>query len=256
VSEDALSVAAASPAAVARGDLPGWLALFHADAVLEDPVGTRPHHGHAGITRFWRALVEGVSVQMTVHGDFQAPVGGGTVGGGTVGGGTVVVRAVTIATRIAPGAPEFVIPAILEYRVEDARIRALRAHWDLRRAVGWYRSLGLRALPLLARQGLRMLGALGPRAVWAFTWGLCAPRVPTSLAHQLLAAGGDAEAWAAGVEDGPARAALRGATAPRAILATSRTLAFVVDGVGAVIVDVAARRVRRVQIFPEIKTRS
>src|ERR1700735_3035640 len=47
-------------AAVAAGRKDEWLALFAADAIVEDPVGPSPldaegkgHHGHAGIRTFW-----------------------------------------------------------------------------------------------------------------------------------------------------------------------------------------------------------
>ena len=36
-------------------DLPGVLALFHPDAVIEDPIGTGERHGHAGIGEFFQA---------------------------------------------------------------------------------------------------------------------------------------------------------------------------------------------------------
>ncbi|AGH48666.1 MULTISPECIES: nuclear transport factor 2 family protein [Edaphosphingomonas] len=36
-------------------DLPGVLALFHPDAVIEDPIGTGEKHGHAGIGAFFQA---------------------------------------------------------------------------------------------------------------------------------------------------------------------------------------------------------
>ena len=36
-------------------DLKGVLSLFARDAVVEDPVGSRPHRGHAAIREFFRA---------------------------------------------------------------------------------------------------------------------------------------------------------------------------------------------------------
>lgn len=55
-------------AAVARGDLEGWLELYAEDALLEDPVGPSMfdplgagHRGHCGLRAFWALAVEPVA---------------------------------------------------------------------------------------------------------------------------------------------------------------------------------------------------
>ena len=42
----------------ARCDLEGVMALFASDTVLEDPVGSDPHRGHAAIRAFYREIHE------------------------------------------------------------------------------------------------------------------------------------------------------------------------------------------------------
>ena len=175
-----LELVDASPAAVARGDLEGWLALFAPTAVIEDPVGTAPARGHDGIARFYRGLVHGVDVAVVFHGDFF--------------GEGAVVRHVTLSTGHGAGLPRFEIPAVLEYRVADGRIMHLRAHWDLRRVLGWYRRLGLRAAWVGGRQMLRLTRHLGLRGLWGFARGLLWPRaraeVPGLVARTAYTAAG------------------------------------------------------------------
>lgn len=39
-----------------QGDRDGWLALFHPDAVVEDPVGTNRFQGLAELGKFWDSI--------------------------------------------------------------------------------------------------------------------------------------------------------------------------------------------------------
>ncbi len=60
----ARTAAIASMTAVENGDRDGWLALFHPDAVVEDPIGPSMfdpeglgHHGHEGIGKFYDTVI-------------------------------------------------------------------------------------------------------------------------------------------------------------------------------------------------------
>ncbi len=46
-----------SPDAAAARDRAGWVGLFTADGRIEDPVGSRPHVGHAQIGRFFDTFI-------------------------------------------------------------------------------------------------------------------------------------------------------------------------------------------------------
>jgi len=55
---------------MSAGDVEGIVALFAADATLEDPIGTPPHRGHDGIRAFFRNSFAGTggSVEMALEG--------------------------------------------------------------------------------------------------------------------------------------------------------------------------------------------
>ena len=46
-----------SPQAAAARDRAAWVGLFTADGRIEDPVGSRPHVGHAQIGRFYDTFI-------------------------------------------------------------------------------------------------------------------------------------------------------------------------------------------------------
>ena len=67
-----------SYSAVAKGDLAEWLTVYAADAVLEDPVGPsmfdpegKGHHGHEGISAFWKLAIEPIDTfEFTINESF------------------------------------------------------------------------------------------------------------------------------------------------------------------------------------------
>jgi steroid delta-isomerase len=106
-------------AAVQRGAREDWLALFAADASLEDPVGAAPMRtGTTEIEDFWDTSVAALEhVSFEVRRVHEAP------------GEAVVLADVSIR---APGGASAAYDAAIHYRVDDAgRITALRAFWDL-----------------------------------------------------------------------------------------------------------------------------
>jgi len=54
---DLLAAVERSPDAATRHDRAGWVVLFTPDGRVEDPVGSRPHIGHAEIGRFYATFI-------------------------------------------------------------------------------------------------------------------------------------------------------------------------------------------------------
>lgn len=55
---------------ITAGDLDAVVNLFAEDAVVEDPVGSEPHAGHAALRKFYQAACESVS-KMTLEGNVR-----------------------------------------------------------------------------------------------------------------------------------------------------------------------------------------
>jgi steroid Delta-isomerase len=118
-----------SAAAVARGDRQGWLDLFAADAVVEDPVGPSAfdpdgtgHHGRDGIAAFWDAVIAGVRMfHFTVSDSFAAGDECANVG--------TITSVLDDGTRVDT-------EGVFVYRVgDDGLIRSMRAFWEPDRAM-------------------------------------------------------------------------------------------------------------------------
>jgi len=121
--------------AVASGDKDGWLELFAADAVVEDPVGPsmfdtegKGHHGRDGIAAFWDATIAGVErFQFTIRDSHAA--------------GDEVANVGTITTFL-PGGYRVDTDGVFVYRVgEDGLIRSMRAFWETERALATARQV-------------------------------------------------------------------------------------------------------------------
>ena len=104
--------------AVQRGARDEWLALFSADAVLEDPVGAPPRVGAEQIADFWDTGIAGLDeVRFDVGRVHDAP-------------GEAIVLA-EISIRATGGAAATYDSAIHYSLDEDGTIGSLRAFWDL-----------------------------------------------------------------------------------------------------------------------------
>jgi ketosteroid isomerase-like protein len=115
-----------SRAAVSAGDRDGWLALFAADAVVQDPIGPSPfdpegkgHHGIEAITAFYDTVIassESISFEIEqsyLCGDECADVG-------------------VIRTTLAGGTHQAVVRGVYTYKSNGAgRIASLRAFWEV-----------------------------------------------------------------------------------------------------------------------------
>jgi steroid delta-isomerase len=115
--------------AVSRHAKDEWLALFHPDAVVEDPVGPSPldptgegHRGHAGIGAFWDATVATIErFEFDIHDSFAS--------------GDEVANVATITTHMA-GGMTMRTEGVFVYRLgADGLLHSLRAHWEWDRAM-------------------------------------------------------------------------------------------------------------------------
>jgi steroid delta-isomerase len=122
----ARDLARRSQAAVGAKDRDGWLGLFAADAVVQDPVGPSPldpggtgHRGAAAIAAFYDTVIassERITFEIErsyLCGDEVADVG-------------------VIRTTLAGGQHVAVVRGVYTYRIDGAgKLAALRAFWEL-----------------------------------------------------------------------------------------------------------------------------
>ncbi len=167
-----LDVAKASPDAVARHDKAAWVGLFSTHAVIEDPVGSRPHHGGlhdrrsglrgAGpLERFYDTFIAPNEITFRVDRDIVT--------------GRCVVRDLTIELVMGAGL-NIRVPMHLLYEITDEdgvlKICHLRAYWELVPMVRQVLSKGWPGLRVMNRLGLRMIGNQGLGAVVGFANGM------------------------------------------------------------------------------------
>jgi steroid delta-isomerase len=119
--------------AVTRGAKDEWLTLFAPDAVVEDPIGPSPldpagegHRGLAAIAAFWdRTIAQAERFEFTIDDSFAA--------------GDEVANVGTISAYL-PGGMRVDTDGVFTYRVgPDGLIRALRAFWEVDRAMATLR---------------------------------------------------------------------------------------------------------------------
>ena len=103
--EDLLAAVERSPQAAAAHDRAGWVALFTADGRIEDPVGSRPHVGHAQIGRFYDTFIGPRDI--TFHRDLDIVFG------------TVVLRDLELEVAMGSAVTMY-IPAFLRYDLREA----------------------------------------------------------------------------------------------------------------------------------------
>jgi len=154
-----------SMTAVAAGRKDEWLALFAADAVIEDPVGPSPldpegrgHHGLAGIERFYDRNFGAVSrFHFRVRDSFA--------------NGLSCANLVTITMWLGDSGATMTVDGVMVYAIdEDGLLTSIRGHWEPDRAMATITGVALRPLDRVA---LRFLH------VDAAGWGL--PPVPAWL---------------------------------------------------------------------------
>ncbi|MDT5091727.1 MAG: hypothetical protein QOH60_1090 [Mycobacterium sp.] len=138
---DLIAVVERSPEATAAHDKAAWVGLFTPDGRVEDPVGSRPHVGHAQIGRFYDTFIG--PRQVTFHRDFD------------VVHGTTVVRDLTLEVMMGSRV-KMMIPIFMRYDLRevgragsenDWQITRLRAYWELPAMVAQFLRSGAGAIP-------------------------------------------------------------------------------------------------------------
>ena len=150
--ERLLAAVERSPQAAAAHDRTGWVGLFTADARVEDPVGSRPHVGHAQIGEFYDTFIGPRDIKF--HRDLDIVFG------------TVVARDLELEVAMGSAVTMY-IPAFLRYDLREAngewQIAQLRAYWELPAMMLQFLRTGSRSISpalrlsrdLIANQGLR-----------------------------------------------------------------------------------------------------
>jgi steroid delta-isomerase len=112
--------------AVEAGDREGWLGLFAAEAVVEDPIGESPldpsgrgHRGRDAIATFYDTVIGPNEVTFRIDQSWAA--------------GDEVANVGTITTKMGDGTVVHT-DGVFTYRVnENGEVVALRAYWEMAR---------------------------------------------------------------------------------------------------------------------------
>lgn len=157
---DKLALVKASPQAVAEHDKAAWLNLFSYDALVNDPVGSAPHTGHAAISRFYDSFIAPNDIRFDADQDVVC--------------GMTVVRDLTIVTRLPTGLEAAVATHIcyeLTQENEQLKIHRLYAHWELMPMVLNTLSAGFIGLRSYVKLSVRMIQCQGVSGVMGFMRG-------------------------------------------------------------------------------------
>ncbi|GLI01474.1 nuclear transport factor 2 family protein [Phytohabitans aurantiacus] len=131
----ARAAAQRSYSAVARGDLDGWLSVYAEDAILEDPVGPsmfdpegKGHHGHEGLSAFWKSAIAPVArFEFTITDSFANP------------GSDTCANIGTIKAILADGS-HATTHLIMVYVVDrDGLVTSMKAYWEPNRTMASFR---------------------------------------------------------------------------------------------------------------------
>jgi len=153
--QDYLEAVRRSPALVAARDKAGWLALFSSNAMIEDPVGTQPHHRGARVRgktgddefgRFYELFIAPNQVRFAPRLDIVSM--------------PFVLRDVMIHTTL-PNGFQVEVPAHILYELTEEegtlKIKHLAAYWELRKTPGQAFRGGWKGLWAINSQTWRML---------------------------------------------------------------------------------------------------
>lgn len=143
------ALALSSPNLVGVKDKAGWLALFHPQGFVEDPVEAGRYRGIEHISLFWDVFIgPQPSVGFDVKRDF-------------FGLRTLIRQATVVSVTEADPVAVLPVPALIAYKLQDGLVASLQAVWEPRLVIAWFlkrKAAGIRAL---SRHGARMLGRAG-----------------------------------------------------------------------------------------------
>ena len=253
-----------SPAVAAAHDRAGWVGLFTKDGRIEDPVGSRPHLGHAEIGRFYDTFIGPRDIAFRRDLD--------------VVHGPAVVRDLDLEVVLA-SAITMTIPAFLLYDLREVdgewKIAMLRAYWELPSMMMQFLRNGVSAVPATVQLSQGLIRNQRLRGTAGFAAGF--RRVGSrrkELVHTFVGAVGSGDKLAAqrtlspdatmtfGDDDAAHIADLvarcAGADAPKLIAAGCTVAASITSrqGRGVMFADVARRRneICRIRYFPASST--
>jgi hypothetical protein len=263
-----LRTARSSPEIANRHDEAAWLALYTADASIEDPFGTPPckrgvvtRGAKDDLERFYAAFIAPTSIRIEERLDVVV--------------GDTVLRDVVLHVRLSGGA-RAAIPAFLEYDLDATngalRVRRMRAYWDASKNGRAVMAQGARGKLTSILSALRLLRVFGrdwtKRYVAGTKRGVRRDGESIVVALSKALASGDRTAIdavatpdATIVLPGAAPASLRDARLEIAMDAptcsgfacVARCRANGADGVAIVEVDPATKRVASVRLFWETR---
>lgn len=160
--EARLNAARRSPELANLHDESGWLALYAADAIVEDPVGSPPCRRGVftlpgkkdDLERFYATFIAPTKIRVEECGDYVI--------------GDTVVRDVVLHVQLTGGARAG-IPAVLLYDLVDQggalKVRRMRAHWDASANGREVMSQGFAGVATSVLAGVRLFRNFGQR--WA-----------------------------------------------------------------------------------------
>ena len=253
-----------SPAAAAAHDRAGWVGLFTKGGRIEDPVGSRPHLGHAEIGRFYDTFIGPRDVAFRRDLDIVH--------------GPAVVRDLDLEVVMGK-AVTMTIPAFLRYDLREVdgewKIAMLRAYWELPSMMLQFLRNGVFAVPATIQLSQGLIRNQRLRGTAGFAAGF--RRVGSrrkELVHTFVGAVGSGDKLAAQRTLSPDATMTFGdhdathiadlvARCPRAgapkLIAAGCTVAASItsqQGRGVMFADVARRRneIRRIRYFPASST--
>lgn len=263
-----------SPACVAVHDREGWLALFAADAFIEDPVGSAPAPKDSGVLgRFYDTFIAPHEIRFAIRHDHFL--------------GNDVFRDAVIHTSVRPGV-EVEVAAYLLYQIEDRggelQVQRMAAHWQLWTMTGVAMAMGPRAWVAMTGLFARMVRILGVAWVGAYLaslWrgiGRRGVKAVSALAHAIAARDSIAVSALFAANPTPGTSGAQIELGPRALapeqliavlptgcrlevtapVAAGWTLSFrfrltggtPAEGLGLLEFDPASRKIRRARFFP------
>ncbi|WP_216822979.1 hypothetical protein [Aeromicrobium sp. A1-2] len=149
---EVIALVRSSPTFVAAHDKEGWLGIFGAQHVVEDPVGALPvrSEDRGALATFWDAFIAPNDVEFRVVHDWID--------------GFDVVRDVTIVTTLPTGVQVSTPPHLIYqtgYQDGELKVRRMAAHWETAPVLAQLARPTRAHLGAAAGQGVHLVRTLG-----------------------------------------------------------------------------------------------
>lgn len=147
--QQTFALALSSPNLVGVKDKAGWLALFHPQGFVEDPVEAGRYRGVEQISLFWDVFIgPQPSVGFDVKRDF-------------FGLRTLIRQATVVSITEADPVAVLPVPALIAYKLQDGLVGSLQAVWEPRKVIAWFFGQKAAGIKALSKHGARMIGRAG-----------------------------------------------------------------------------------------------